>query len=289
MIRGGESLFQNPDQRREIILETAQSSGFSPELVEKDWILSLILEHLVERKWPLIFKGGTCLVKCYLDFYRLSEDLDFVHINSNRGLSHGARRSDLKKLEQMSAELVEQLGFLTPVSSNKFDSHQQMAFQYAYASPLSEKQGTVKLEITHRDSLLLKPESRNVRTLAMHPILRELVMESFTIACMQIEEMVAEKIRACVTRKMPAIRDYYDLTVLKKKLPEIFLSSRLHDFVRRKLKFQTWRPVPDIWIPMLRKQIAKELNPTLGHIESFDLNTSIELVRKFLPDFAAKD
>jgi len=101
--------------------------------------------------------------------------------------------------------------------------------------------------------------------------------------------MTAEKIRACVTRKTPAIRDYYDLTILKKTVPKIFLSSRLHDFVRRKLKFQTWQPVPDFWIPTLQKQIATELNPTLGHIELFDLNASIELVRKFLPDFADKE
>ena len=145
------------------------------------------------------------------------------------------------------------------------------------------------MEITHRDSLLLEPEYRNVSTLAIHPILRDPIVKPFTIPCMQIEEMTAEKIRACVTRKTPAIRDYYDLTILKKTLPEIFLPSRLRDLVEQKLKFQTWQPVPDFWIPTLQKQIATELNPTLGHIESFDLNASIELVRKFLPDFAAKE
>ena len=54
------------------------------ELIEKD----LYLQHLLVRlskdthfSENFVFKGGTCLIKCYLGYYRFSEDLDFSWIN----------------------------------------------------------------------------------------------------------------------------------------------------------------------------------------------------------------
>jgi Nucleotidyl transferase AbiEii toxin, Type IV TA system len=50
-------------------------------VVEKDYVLGWILagiyghEELAES-W--VFKGGTCLKKCYFETYRFSEDLDFT-------------------------------------------------------------------------------------------------------------------------------------------------------------------------------------------------------------------
>jgi len=66
--------------RREI-LETASSFSLLPNIVEKDYVLGWMLaginahDELAER-W--VFKGGTCLKKCYFETYRFSEDLDFT-------------------------------------------------------------------------------------------------------------------------------------------------------------------------------------------------------------------
>ena len=54
------------------------------ELLEKDIILQTLLVEL--SAMPLFhdnfaFKGGTCLIKCYLGYYRFSEDLDFTYLN----------------------------------------------------------------------------------------------------------------------------------------------------------------------------------------------------------------
>jgi hypothetical protein len=62
--------------RREI-LEAASSFSLLPNVVEKDYVLGWILagidahEELAES-W--VFKGGTCLKKCYFETYRFSED-----------------------------------------------------------------------------------------------------------------------------------------------------------------------------------------------------------------------
>ena len=57
---------------KEEINRISKESGFAPRLIEKDYHLTEILHKISERKIKdLVFKGGTCLNKCYLGFYRL--------------------------------------------------------------------------------------------------------------------------------------------------------------------------------------------------------------------------
>ena len=53
-------------------------------VIEKDyilgWLLACIANHdALSRTW--IFKGGTCLRKCYYETFRFSEDLDFTVVD----------------------------------------------------------------------------------------------------------------------------------------------------------------------------------------------------------------
>lgn len=68
--------------RRELEQLRAEWSLDLP-VIEKDyvlgWLLSGIAQHpLLSRSW--VFKGGTCLRKCYYETFRFSEDLDFTVI-----------------------------------------------------------------------------------------------------------------------------------------------------------------------------------------------------------------
>ncbi len=63
------------------ILEAASALGLLPSVVEKDYVLGWILAGIhahpvLSESW--VFKGGTCLKKCYFETYRFSEDLDFT-------------------------------------------------------------------------------------------------------------------------------------------------------------------------------------------------------------------
>ena len=54
------------------------------ELIEKDLILHrllLELSSIPEFADNYVFKGGTCLTKCHLRYYKFSEDLDFTCID----------------------------------------------------------------------------------------------------------------------------------------------------------------------------------------------------------------
>lgn len=53
-------------------------------VIEKDhvlgWLLAGVAQHAdLSQSW--IFKGGTCLRKCYYETFRFSEDLDFTVID----------------------------------------------------------------------------------------------------------------------------------------------------------------------------------------------------------------
>lgn len=55
--------------------------GLTEEVVEKDYVLGWLLASIgahpvLGSTW--VFKGGTCLKKCYIETYRFSENLDFT-------------------------------------------------------------------------------------------------------------------------------------------------------------------------------------------------------------------
>jgi len=73
------------------IISVAGETGLRPSVVEKDYVLGWLLGAInansaLSSSW--VFKGGTCLKKCYFETYRFSEDLDFTlkdqgHLDTN--------------------------------------------------------------------------------------------------------------------------------------------------------------------------------------------------------------
>src|ERR1017187_2189078 len=66
--------------RKQDILDRAGEWSLRPDIVEKDYVLGWLLagfavHPVTSATW--IFKGGTCLKKCFFETYRFSEDLDF--------------------------------------------------------------------------------------------------------------------------------------------------------------------------------------------------------------------
>ena len=60
------------------IRRAAGANQLDPMIIERDYVLGCYLHYLaenpiLEESW--IFKGGTCLRKCFFQDYRFSEDL----------------------------------------------------------------------------------------------------------------------------------------------------------------------------------------------------------------------
>lgn len=59
------------------LLEVSAKTGFLDYLIQKDYYATLILFLLKDIK-GIYFKGGTALQKIFLNYCRLSEDVDYT-------------------------------------------------------------------------------------------------------------------------------------------------------------------------------------------------------------------
>ena len=105
--------------RREI-LDLAATLSLTPHIVEKDyalgWALAGIYAH-PELAPYWVFKGGTCLKKCYFETYRFSEDLDFT-LQDEAHLDEAFLQ---RVFTEVSEWIYEQSGLEFPADSQRFE------------------------------------------------------------------------------------------------------------------------------------------------------------------------
>jgi len=83
--------------------------------IDKDWALGHFLDSIFtvqEIREKLIFKGGTCLRKCYIPDYRFSEDLDFTSNDKDF-------RQTRSHLDEIASLLNQRVDMLTHIESLK--------------------------------------------------------------------------------------------------------------------------------------------------------------------------
>lgn len=69
------------EERQELFQATAINMGMRPEVIEKDFWVCFMLDHIFhesEYKDVFVFKGGTSLSKAYHVIERFSEDIDLI-------------------------------------------------------------------------------------------------------------------------------------------------------------------------------------------------------------------
>ena len=180
--------------------------GLRDSVVEKDyvigWVLWGICTHPILRDaW--IFKGGTCLKKCYFETYRFSEDLDFTVIGSV-----GTEREDvlpaiLEVLDRVREESGIDFSGSEPVYRLR-PSGAASEVRIYYRGPAMGPQAVVKLDLNSAESVVRPPVLRGVR----HPF-SDAMPGAAAVRSYSFEELFAEKIRALGERSRP--RDLYDV------------------------------------------------------------------------------
>ena len=201
----------DPDVFREALAYSEANTGFTGSLIERDYYCSLILEYFFSSETLLVFKGGTCLNKVYVDFYRLSEDLDFV-IPVPANTSRAQRRAGMMAVKEIfdnAPNVISGMEISETLLGHNF-SRQYIGY-FAYRSALVDKVEKVKVEIGLREPLLLPSEMRDASTIAINPFNKLHLFPAFTVSAMALYEMYAEKFRAAMSRREPAIRDFFDL------------------------------------------------------------------------------
>lgn len=199
------------------ILETASALGLLPNVVEKDYVLGWLLAGInahpdLTASW--VFKGGTCLKKCYFETYRFSEDLDFT-LRDESQLEEGFLR---RVLGEVIAWVADESGLVVPAEQLSFDIYdnprQRPSCQgkVGYRGPVSPASSAggwpkIKLDLTADEKLVLPSVRREV----FHPY-SDRPEEGMWINSYAYEEAFGEKVRALGERTRP--RDLYDVVNL---------------------------------------------------------------------------
>ena len=273
---------EDPGLFREAVNFTAAETGFAPRLIEKDYFCTVLLEYLTAADVALVFKGGTCLAKVHAEFYRLSEDLDFV-IPISADASRSGRSERVSGLKKALHDLAGQLPvfrLVKPVAG--VNNSKQYIASAGYASLLGQQEETVKIEVGLREPLLTPAINGSVRTLLLNPVSGRPLLRPGAARCISRLEAFAEKFRAALSRREAAIRDFYDLDYAVRKLGIQPQEAELVALVKQKLAVPGNAPV-DISGPRLdalRQQLEPQLRPVLRSMDfvQFDLDRAFAIV-----------
>jgi len=267
---------------RDSVLFTAKETGFSANLIEKDYYCSLVLMRVYgDLGVKIAFKGGTSLSKCHTDFFRMSEDLDFMI-----PMPPESTRKQRSKAMECLREKWESNICLAPfkeISALKgHNSSLQYVGELEYDSLLTGATGRIKMEIGLREELLSPTERRVANTILINPFTGRHPIQAIPVETLSLIETYAEKMRAALTRREPAIRDYFDLDYAYRIMGLDFFSEEFLKILKRKLMVSGIDPV-DISEEkqnILLKQVEGALKPVLREKDflSFDLDRIFKIV-----------
>jgi predicted nucleotidyltransferase component of viral defense system len=251
--------------RREL-LAAAGNLGLLPNVVEKDyvlgWILAGIFNHpVLAQHW--VFKGGTCLKKCYFETYRFSEDLDFTVTDE----SHLNVDFLLGIFREVSSWVYEQTGIELPPDKLHFEVFQNRRGcpagqgRISYRGPIAPMSGDlprIKLDLTVDEVLVLPPVDRPVS----HPY-SDAQEGGIMARCYSYEEVFAEKMRALAERARP--RDLYDVINLFRHDEFHPAAPVIHDVLTKKCTFKGIAFPTVAALSLVREELVGDWSVMLTH------------------------
>ncbi|MEO8381440.1 MAG: nucleotidyl transferase AbiEii/AbiGii toxin family protein [Acidobacteriota bacterium] len=223
------------------ILDRAREWQLRPSVVEKDyvlgWVLAAIAQH-AEASEQWVFKGGTCLKKCYFETYRFSEDLDFSLL-PDAAYDGDTLTQILREVVEIAHELSG-IGFPASLVSvrPRVDKLGRATFEgkLGYSGPLViPSLPRLLFDLTRNEPVFAEPELRPV----FHPY-PDALPDDTAVAAYSLEELFAEKTRALFERTRP--RDLYDVVfILESRAGDVDLDEA-RDFFRRKCEAKGLQP-----------------------------------------------
>jgi predicted nucleotidyltransferase component of viral defense system len=197
---------------KEELRSYAGTSGLNLWQAEKDYFQNIVLFILYRRYGnEMVFKGGTALKKCY-GLPRFSQDLDFTcarKMDPMKDIENGLRRLGAE-FEKETEQHTDSLKIILRIRGPLFTGVRQSICKFI-------------IDLSFRESVELAPAVKTIGRFMEE-------MPSFDVYVMQEREILAEKVRAVMSRGKA--RDVYDLRFLLEKGVPFDL-----ELVRKKLEF----------------------------------------------------
>ena len=96
-------LHHNQESFDDLLQIISESKLIDKAIIEKDYFVTLFLKRLINKDYNFIFKGGTCLSKCYKVIERFSEDIDLSY--EFEKFSRPVNKGIIETIKKVSQEL----------------------------------------------------------------------------------------------------------------------------------------------------------------------------------------
>ncbi|MBP5394991.1 MAG: nucleotidyl transferase AbiEii/AbiGii toxin family protein [Candidatus Methanomethylophilaceae archaeon] len=304
-----EFLNGDPQVLRRRINLVSSRTDISEILLEKDLWVTFLLKYLFgESPWKdhILFKGGTCLSKCYGAVDRFSEDIDILL--DWRVLGYGADgpavEPSRKKQENSNELLVERTGRFI---AEEFVPALQKAISDMIDRPIEVRADGLDISIgypalftseyvTSEVLIEMGPRGRwgtpvdgRVSSYVSQNI--DALDDSASVRCIPLEQAFCEKVQilhtAAARGKVPSrySRHYYDVYMIRTKIGHMPID---HDMLARNAEYDrrfypgakygydtmvpgTYRLTPtEEMLPLLKEDYRKMESMIFGPIPSFE-------------------
>ncbi len=216
-------------------------------ILERDYCLSWFLVglSLSPLRDLLIFKGGTCIKKCFIPEYRFSEDLDFT-LAEEIPFANIQKNLDIAFKQAHLSSGIE-------LHFSRYDRHtheNSYTFFLGYEGPLpGTTRKEVKVDITIKEKIFFPIEEKKV--LRGYKEYEDLP-ENAPVRVYSLDEIAAEKIIAICDKARNEPRDLYDIWYLSSN--KYVNLDELVEAVEQKLRFRG-KKLADVKGEFLHKQI----------------------------------
>lgn len=250
------------------ILDRAGEWRLLPRVVEKDYVLGWLLAAFAEdaecnKAW--VFKGGTCLKKCYLETYRFSEDLDFTLLPT-AAYSAEELTKIVQRIARRASEMIGIEFPLEQITVQEFkDRLRRPTFfgKIAYRGPMGDRGSLprVVLDITRHEKVVDKSAHRYI----FHPY-PDALPSGLKVSAYSLEEVLAEKTRALYDRTRP--RDLYDVVHILENYSAAIDLNKVLTIFQEKCQAKSF-PIPTaselLDIVQKSEELRSEWQNMLGH------------------------
>jgi hypothetical protein len=175
----------------------------------------------------------------------LSEDLDFMMCSTHPLVESTSKRQDFaQKMRSTMKHIVETLGRELNTEEEqhkkalghknlKNKKYTYLKYLLTYPSLIDGTSQHIKIELTYTEKQYFPANQGNIQALFIDPFFEKPLFPAQTIRCYALEEMMSEKVRACLSRRIPAIRDFFDVRYVRQQGVDI---SALKPIIEEKLK-----------------------------------------------------
>lgn len=153
--------------RQKEIFNISKEKKVPSRTIDKDWILGHFLNAMYsfeEVQKCFIFKGGTCLKKCFIEDYRFSEDLDFTLTDRDFPIEQKTINKWIQAAKTMSNAKFH-IEEIKPQVSEEVDQGYEIKIKFWGADhppnqrpvPSKRWQTSIKIDISYSEKLILTP------------------------------------------------------------------------------------------------------------------------------------